>query len=883
MQNLNALSPRRSIRTRLLLFLLGLTIVAVVLTAYLGANSTLTAGETAQEASRDTLRTQNETFLIRLNNENAQQRNLILEHVQQDAQTVADYASNIFAVPNAFAPDDYWQAETEMYRGTENGYRNDLDDVTTVWVPNTVAVDDDFNADLELSAYMDFIFQPVYDSDTNTVAIYIIGKQEYSRLYPNIGLGDIVPPDFTATEDIFFVAGSPENNPEREVVWTPVYDDPAGQGLLVSAIAPIYSQSDEFLGVIGIDVSLVNLTANIEAEAPIAGGYSFLIDQDGRALALPAQGYNDILGRAPAEDDFGIALTTDVVQSEFEAILANMQAEQAGFQTVNVNGRELFIAYTPLESTGWGLATVADAQQLMSPADTLQEELENSTQEVVTTTILPAGAIILLMAALIGLWISNRLVVPIQELAVAAQQIGAGEWDTPLPTASEDEIGILSGVFGTMAQELKSLVSGLEQRVAERTRDLSVAADVSKQITTELELNQLLQKVVQLTVPGFNLYNASIFLLETERETLELTASADEMSKLLPNDIIPPLPIAAEPSVIALAARNRKAVLVDDVTTSPAYKGIPELPETRSEAAIPILLGERLLGVFDLQSRLPNRFTKEDLRVLTTLAEQVAVAVRNAQLFTEAANAREEAELANKVKSQFLANMSHELRTPLNAIINFTGFVADGLLGPLNDEQTENLQKSLDSSEHLLNLINDILDLSKIEVGMMELFLQEIDMNSLLTNITATARGLASNKSVDVHTHIEEDLPKFQGDKRRVRQVLLNLVSNAVKFTNEGTIHIEAKYREEEIYIAVKDTGVGIDAKNYHLVFESFGQASHNMVTSPSTGLGMPISKYFVEAHGGKIWFESEAGKGSAFFVTFPINGQSEQGEAKHD
>lgn len=232
--------------------------------------------------------------------------------------------------------------------------------------------------------------------------------------------------------------------------------------------------------------------------------------------------------------------------------------------------------------------------------------------------------------------------------------------------------------------------------------------------------------------------------------------------------------------------------------------------------------------------------------------------------------ARHEAEKANEVKSQFLANMSHELRTPLNAILNFTAFVSDGVMGPVNEEQIEALQQSISSGKHLLALINDVLDITKIEAGLMDMFVQEVDLNEAINAVVAMAKGLVKNTAVNLNVEVENGLPITYGDKRRLRQVFLNIVSNAVKFTREGSVTIRAKNSEGGIRFEVQDTGIGIAPEDRSLVFESFKQAKHDLLDTPGTGLGMPISKYFVEAHGGRIWFTSEPGVGTTFYVDFP-------------
>jgi len=225
--------------------------------------------------------------------------------------------------------------------------------------------------------------------------------------------------------------------------------------------------------------------------------------------------------------------------------------------------------------------------------------------------------------------------------------------------------------------------------------------------------------------------------------------------------------------------------------------------------------------------------------------------------------------------------MSHELRTPLNAILNFTGFIADGVLGPINEEQRDILQKVIGSSQHLLSLINDILDLTKIEVGMMDLFLEEVDMNAALNASIATAKGLVKDTDIELRVNVEENLPHIIGDKRRIRQILLNLISNAVKFTPAGTVTITAQQADGAIYLAVSDTGIGIPADQQEIIFETFRQAKHDLPETPGTGLGLPIAKHFVEAHGGRLWLDSEVGVGSTFHVLLPIRAPEFESETE--
>jgi signal transduction histidine kinase len=234
--------------------------------------------------------------------------------------------------------------------------------------------------------------------------------------------------------------------------------------------------------------------------------------------------------------------------------------------------------------------------------------------------------------------------------------------------------------------------------------------------------------------------------------------------------------------------------------------------------------------------------------------------------------AKDEAERANQVKTAFLASMSHELRTPLNAIINLTKFVIDGVLGPINNSQSETLKEVYDSGKHLLNLINDVLDMSKIESGSLNLFVEDnVDIKAILDTVKSTAKGLLVDRPVDLKIEIAENLPSVRGDRQRILQILLNVMSNACKFTQKGSITLKALQKDGDIVISVQDSGPGIAAEDHALVFEAFKQTNTGLRHGGGTGLGMPISKNLAESHGGKIWLESEKDKGSTFFVSIPV------------
>jgi signal transduction histidine kinase len=278
----------------------------------------------------------------------------------------------------------------------------------------------------------------------------------------------------------------------------------------------------------------------------------------------------------------------------------------------------------------------------------------------------------------------------------------------------------------------------------------------------------------------------------------------------------------------------------------------------------------------DYSQRAPAE-TQDEIGMLARSFNDMAEAVEQRehqlkQQIDEIRASRDEAERANRVKDAFLASMSHELRTPLNAIINFTRFVVDGDTGPINEQQAELLTDVVRSGKHLLNLINDVLDMSKIEAGSLNLFIEDdIDVAALIRQAVATGQGLLGDKPVVLRAEIAPDLPHLRGDRQRILQILLNLISNACKFTEEGEIVVRAERKDDQLMIAVADTGPGIAPEDHALVFEPFKQTETGLRQQSGTGLGMPIARKLAEAHHGRLWLESEPGKGATFYVELPV------------
>lgn len=263
--------------------------------------------------------------------------------------------------------------------------------------------------------------------------------------------------------------------------------------------------------------------------------------------------------------------------------------------------------------------------------------------------------------------------------------------------------------------------------------------------------------------------------------------------------------------------------------------------------------------------------TTDEVGQLAAAFNEMATAIQQREDSLQ--TAREQAVRADQVKSMFLASVSHELRTPLNAIINLTKFVGLGMYGPVNPEQVDILQKVEARSKHLLNLINDVLEISKIETGSLELFVEEkLNVGDIVRSAVETAQSLLFGKPVELLHQIDGNLPPLTGDAQRIQQIVLNLLSNACKFTDAGQIMVCARRQNDEIIISIRDSGPGIALEDQELIFEAFRQTKDGLRKGEGTGLGLPISRRLAEAHGGRVWLESAPGQGSTFFVALPLD-----------
>ncbi|MCA0459070.1 MAG: GAF domain-containing protein [Chloroflexi bacterium] len=411
------------------------------------------------------------------------------------------------------------------------------------------------------------------------------------------------------------------------------------------------------------------------------------------------------------------------------------------------------------------------------------------------------------------------------------------------------------------------------EQAERRSVNLEAVAQVSATATTILDADTLLKTVADLTRDRFRLYHAHIYLLDDAGEKLILAAGAGEPGSLM-KERAHFIPYERPNSLVAQAARQRHAVIVNDVRQSPDFLPNPLLPETHSELALPMVVADKLVGVLDVQHNVVDRFSDEDVRVLTALTDQVAVAVENSRAFQEQQKTAERLREVDRLKSQFLANMSHELRTPLNSIIGYAEVLLDGIDGDLNEEATEDVLAIHGGGKHLLTIINDILDLAKIEAGQMNIEPYPVDLPEVIKDVVDTCDILARNKGLELKVNLSNDLPLVSGDAIRLKQIILNLVNNAIKFTNSGSVTINAEPDQANmVKLRIVDTGMGMTPDEMKGLFQQFNQVDNSPTRrAGGTGLGLVITRHLVTMHHGVVDVESQKGVGSTFWFTVPIH-----------
>jgi len=652
--------PALELRTKIVIGILGtgaIVITVLVIFTLYQAQQITSALSQRLDTSVDQLA---EEQLINTAFTQADQANQIFKDITEEVVGLSQHWVSLQGQRTVLGQGSYWDASSNIVQLDGGQYSNSANDKSSVFVPARVQVDNSLIADLNTSSYLDFYVPQILETHPFLLAIYAIDTRGVTRYYPNINLASLLPPDFDATQRPYFVISSPLFNPHHGSRWTIPYIDATGGGLVVTVASPVYVDN-RFVGVVAADMKLGEITKQIGLLKIGKTGYAFMIDDAGRILSMPKAGF-DMFGIRPEDmnsEDFFKQTILGVGTDQLQAVTRRMTSGGNGLLTVDVNGVATYISFSPIKTNGYSIALVVPVSELqgasISARNQTQQQLRSASQ---------IAAILLILLLVISVAISSGLgriiAAPIQRLTQTASQISSGNLDVQATATTSDEIGTLANAFNTMTLRLRETLDGLEQTVEQRTVELFSAnernerrarqfesiAHIARTISSTRDLNILLSQITTAINREFGFYHIGIFLLDTAKEYAILSAANSEGGKIM---------LArghrlkvAETGLVGYVTGTGKPRIALDTGADAIFFDNPDLPQTRSELTLPLRVGEEIIGALDVQSTEPNAFFPEDINILSTLADQVSIAIQNAQQFEQTRLALNESELLSQ-------------------------------------------------------------------------------------------------------------------------------------------------------------------------------------------------------------------------------------------
>jgi two-component system sensor histidine kinase/response regulator len=890
---------RLSIRAKVLLLALGLALPPLITVSLLGLSSLNRARDDAMQISTAALQSQAETNLGKRATDKALLYNAALDDVSDKVEEVAAYATTLIAAGPAPRSTNAERVWISPGGPTSEGERTHADAVARArqLIPL-------LRTAVQRRPLVSLAFIGLEDGGVSAFDKDIIDKLLQLE-------------SFDVRERPWYIAARDAGR----TVWVDTYVD-ANTGKLVTTCAtPLYGPGGKFVGVVGFDLLLDTIQQDLLQLDMGAAGYAFLINDSGKKLVAPELKVGELAWNQLFTGE-NLLETRD---PKLHVVVERMTQGQQGVERLYFQGENVYLAFAPIVNAGWSVGMVIPEKEINRPAEELRTSI-GARQEQLRAQAIGLFGLSLMAVLALGTLLALVLTRPLLRLKAGAQQLAAGDLEHRLAQVSNDEIGDLVHSFNQMADALQEKVAELEMNL----RQLATLNEVSNNFKAILSLPQLLDSIPRVVCERFGFERAVLYLLEGD--TLRaISASfgdgaADQAAEFIAIANTQPITLQSE-TVEADIIRSGQAVIVNNPWT---HQRVVQTKQavSRSDSYVQApIFGhqEKVIGLLSADYHYSRRnLTARDAAQLLTYASMVGLTIENTRFYSELERevaqrtdelraALERAQEADRLKGQFLASISHELRTPLNAIIGFSTVMLDELDGPITALQREDLKTINQNGRFLLHLINELLDLARIEAGKLELNLESVDLKALIGDIVETVQGLVRNKDVMLRVSLPAKLPPIRGDADKIRQILLNLLSNAVKFTERGSITITAQgalfaddpadathtlipdaveanevptnghsgpylIREGRrfrpfIALSVRDTGIGITQKNQELIFEEFRQVHAGRTGKRGSGLGLAITRKLIEAHGGKIWVESTPGQGSTFTFTLPISG----------
>lgn len=870
---------RLSILKKILLLTLGLSMPPLLLFGWLifstlGEASDLAVAESSEalrNITRETLRSQVAS--------KARSYDAELAGVQNQVETMARYAEQVtVSLQSPVAPDDVWVAPIGPSRASNELYRTSITKARRMVPLLRDTVERNPRVNLAYIAYQRG--GVIGFNDPATVAT----------------LRTVAP--FDPRTRPWYVAASDA----QATIWTTPYVDAATGELVTTCATPVYDSNNEQVGVLGFDVLLTTLQNDILAEDAGEGGFALLINEEGDILAGPALSAEGIAWNEPF-------LATNLLESpDLRGVAEGMlaiadQPGAVGLVELTYEGTNVFVAYAPIQSAGMVVALVTpEATVITDRVEGIASGIERGQTELTRQLLIVIlGTAIII--GLLGFGLARSLVQPLQSLQQNARRAAAGNLNNlnPIARQSNDEIGELVQTFNQMTGNLRDKIAELE----DNARQLGTLNRVSNDFRTILETEHIYAAIPQAVCQQFGFDRAVLYLVEDEHLCVAAVAFGDDAQAAAQYVAVAnthPIPLDSAYTE-ADVVRSRQPIVVNDPWNNPrvdqvkhqasagdAYVQVPILDNTGTVVGI--------VAADHFETRQP--ITQRDVQHLQTFATMVGLTLSNVSLYQnleqqvqqrtrELRAALERAQLADRRKSDFLASISHELRTPLNAIIGFSSVLLDDTLEPLTPTQREDVESIHRNGQSLLLQINTLLDLARIEAGYLDIEPSGVQAAAVFDEVLQTAQGLLGGRPVALSSTTAPHLPQLYTDSSRLRQILLNLLGNAIKFTEQGSItlsavptdHMTAQPDDDPapasdpatapyVAISVSDTGIGIPLDQQERIFEEYSQVHGQRSRAKGTGLGLAIVRRLVEAQGGDIQVRSMPGNGSTFTFTLP-------------
>lgn len=634
-----------SLRTRLMVGIVFIAVFSILGLSFISSTSANRIVNLLLEQFGNTSREQSEQQLNDFVVDEAASIDDFFQETTNNLTIVSGYITTLIAQQDTIGDGRYWDAATQLTQLGENQWGNSATDPSSVLAPSTFELTEAAAKELNATIYLDFLVPELLAAKPEIVAIYYLNTDGITQYFPNIDLANVVG-DFDARERPYYRALLPETGVDRSSYWTVPYLDAALGGLIETNSVPVYDSDGNFRGVVGADVQITTITSRVANLNVNANGYAFMIDSGGRFISIPEVAYADFgLDSADVPSNGIPKITGFNITTPLRPIMSKMTNLEQGVEIFTQNGVDKFIAYAPVQSAGYSLGIVVSVNEIQSSYFTTRDRVAVEANSSFRLGLL-VTITILIAAVIIGYLMSRVLTRPLAALTSAAEEVTAGNLHIDINTDMGGEFGTLAKAFKEMTAQLRSLIGSLEQRVANRTQALETSAEISRRLSTILDQQQLVSEVVNEIRSALNYYHAHIYIFDEQSQKLVMAGGTGRAGKSM---LTAGHSLSLDQGLVGQAASMKEPVLIPDVSQNPRWLPNPLLPDTKAELAVPILMGNTLLGVLDVQHNVANGLSDEDVRLLQTISNQIAVALRNARLYERAQRQADQEAVINQI------------------------------------------------------------------------------------------------------------------------------------------------------------------------------------------------------------------------------------------